>query len=92
MTIKSSLINYIVYYFIISYFPGSSKKLAKNAVATAALSKILSSKPGKTPQFTTLSFRPSKITSEEQEWADKVGMYVYIFNYLIRLFMYTKIK
>lgn len=49
--------------------------MAKNAAATSALSKILALKPGSIPQFTS-PYRPSNISNEEQELADKIGRFV----------------
>ncbi|XP_022913160.1 double-stranded RNA-specific editase Adar isoform X2 [Onthophagus taurus] len=55
---------------------GSSKKMAKSAAATAALTKLLCTKEGDVPIFGNTQFRPSKISSEQQEWADRIGRLV----------------
>lgn len=54
----------IVDYFL---FVGTSKKLAKQAAATAVLTKLYSLKP---------FVNSANVSSEEQELADYIGRYV----------------
>lgn len=56
------------------FLAGSSKKLAKNAAASTALTKILI-KPGSANHVSS-NYIISQVSSEQQELADEIGRYV----------------
>ncbi|GJQ69470.1 Adar [Trypoxylus dichotomus] len=55
---------------------GSNKRIAKNAAATSALSKLLYNGQDELPTFGTPNYRQTAITCEEQQRADSIGRLV----------------